>query len=94
MVHKIKGLRNDTVADLFAGGATEGESNSMFIERNVVYSYGHHFPIAVREEGVVYFNSDSYSMTTAHHKGFVRRALAERGINVVMKNTEELKAMI
>jgi hypothetical protein len=90
-MHKIT---NQSVADLFAEGYTEGESGNMFIEGNVVYSYGHHFPIAVRSGGKVYFNSDGYSMTTSIHKGRVLRALASRGVQVVMKNTEELNEII
>jgi predicted heme/steroid binding protein len=37
--------------------------------RYVVYSYGDHFPMYVLVDGTWYANRDSYSKTTARHKG-------------------------
>jgi len=57
-----------------------GKSGNVFYEGPILYSYGHHFPLAVltgaKTEGreVVLVNSRSYSMTTAKHKGQAARA--------------------
>lgn len=84
--------RTEDVAVAFAQGATKGKANSMFIEGNTIYSYGHHFPIAIRKEGkVAWFNSSGYSKTTAIHKGRVRRALEGAGFTLENKTTEEMK---
>jgi hypothetical protein len=46
--------------------------NSVFAEYNgdryVVYSYGHHFPMYIYEQGAWYVNVDKYSVTTSNHQ--------------------------
>jgi len=50
-----------------------GKSGNVFYEGETLYSYGHHFPLAVLtskkagpvEREIVLVNSRSYSMTTA-----------------------------
>jgi len=64
-------ISNNTVAQLFADGATEGNSKNMYISGDSVYSYGPHFPIARRIDGGYVLNSDNYSSTTARHKDTV-----------------------
>jgi hypothetical protein len=55
-------------------GKTSGRN--FFFERNVIYSYGYHFPIArILESGIVLFTNRSYSNTTAKHISLVRYAL-------------------
>lgn len=67
----------------FENGAVKGKSNSMFIDGDVLYSYGYHYPLAVRhpghEEGKdwgagVQFivNDTGYSRTTSKHIGCAR----------------------
>ena len=89
-------MRNSDVAIRFFEGATKGGVKHLFIEENVIYSYGHHFPIAIRlndGEGYRYiFNSDGYSNTTAMHKGFVKRLIGDR--IVLETNTQKLKELI
>ena len=93
-------MRNEQVAEAFANGETKGASGTMFIETAggcpVVYSYGHHFPIAMLVLGgtFAYFNTDSYSHTTGRHKGYVRRALEARGILFQKMDTDKLKEMV
>lgn len=69
-------ISNGTVAQLFAEGATKGCSKNMYIDGDVVYSYGSHFPIARRIEGGYIFNSNSYSVSTATHKSIVCGCIA------------------
>lgn len=66
-------MSNSAVTEAFATGATKGASKNMYIEGDVIYSYGPHFPIAKRIPGGYVVNSDDYSSTTAHHKGNVWR---------------------
>lgn len=47
---------------------------------SVIYSYGRHFPIAIRMKDVngndiVLFNDDGYSVSTNRHKSYVRQAI-------------------
>jgi len=39
-------VSHNTLACRFGHGDTSGSGHNMFIEENVIYSYGHHFPIA------------------------------------------------
>jgi len=52
------------------------EPNNFYFKGAVIYSYGDHFPIAVRlNGGQVLFTSRSYSVTTARHIARVRQAI-------------------
>lgn len=68
-------LRNDFIAKEFASGSIKGQSKTMFIEGDVVYSYGYHFPIAKRvltDKGMFYlFTKRGYSNSTSKHKAYV-----------------------
>jgi hypothetical protein len=83
-------VNNRELARKFSEGATKGKGSHMFIEGNAIYSYGHHFPIAVRTDYGYIFNNDSYSSTTGKQKGFVRSALDK---DVYLANTEQLKGI-
>jgi hypothetical protein len=72
---------NRNVAAAFAKGqAATSNNKQLFTDGRVIYSYGHHWPIAIRHNGTVYVNEDRYSMTTSKHTGMVRAALAYAGI--------------
>jgi hypothetical protein len=65
-------MNNSQVGQKFADGAIKGHSSNMYIEGDTVYSYGYHFPIAVRlANGQYLFNCDTYSNSTARHKNHV-----------------------
>lgn len=45
-----------------------------------IYSYGYHFPMAVKSnDGAILVNSDRYSMTTSHHQSALRTVLGVAG---------------
>ena len=71
-------MNNAQLTQNFAQGETSGKTGHMFIDGNIIYSYGYHFPIA-RLVGARYalFNSNGYSNTTARHKSHVYSALLE-----------------
>lgn len=97
-------MTNNQIATAFVAGKTKGKANSMFIENagriNVIYSYGHHFPIAIKTaltvdgQTLYVFNKDKYSRTTSKQQGIVRRAIEQAGGLIQERNTEELKAIV
>lgn len=56
----------------FRTGKTKGQSSSMVIDGDVLYSYGHHFPLLVRMphwgENAMLMNADKHSITTSGHQ--------------------------
>ena len=70
-------LSNAEVARRFANGHTSGSSLHVFIDGDRIYSYGRHFCIARRVNGVVLLTTRTYSNSTAKHVGLVWRALKE-----------------
>ena len=71
---------NYDVAHEFAYGATHGKSSNIFIDGDVIYSYGYHFPIAKRIGGTILFTNREYSVTTSQHKAYVRSAVSHLNI--------------
>jgi hypothetical protein len=78
------------VAEAWNNGSAE-KGSRMFTDGKVIYSHGHHFPIAVYTRGgQVLFNNDKYSVSTQKHQGIVLREL--NGYNdIVYCNTREIK---
>ena len=88
-------MKNSDLAERYAQGATSGQGANMFIEGNIIYSHGHHFPIAIRTgSNTALFNTSGYSQTTAVHKGRVKRALQSAGFTLTGKSTDELQKFI
>lgn len=84
-------MTNQSICKAFVEGAIKEQANSMFIEGNVIYSYGYHFPLAVRFNGKVYVNEIKFSKTTSKHQSAIKKAL---NYKYEASNTEELKKMI
>lgn len=63
-------------------GPNKNISKNFFFEKNILYSYGFHFPLCVRTEykGKEFFllNGDRYSNTTAKHQGNIRSRLIKK----------------
>jgi hypothetical protein len=57
--------------------APRGRSNAIFFERDIIYSYGHHFPIAAKHDGKLIFTTRDYSNSTAKHKSVVLSACSQ-----------------
>lgn len=82
-------MNNKEVAHLWANKSRERATGSHFyFDGDTIYSYGSHFPIARHYKGVVLFTTESYSSTTAKHKGYVRRACSHLPIFYVSKVME------
>lgn len=85
-------MKNKEVAEMFAQGKRKCETKHLFIEGNTIYSYGKHFPIAIRLwDGYAFkyiWNSDKYSVTTSRHQSLVLNAI---GNNNILKKVDTQK---
>lgn len=84
-------MTNDQVAAAYYAGKTKGHNStgSIFIEGETLYSYGSHFPMAVRLAPDVYaWNEDGYRMTTAKHRG----QCYPYGKTIIPMDTETIRA--
>jgi hypothetical protein len=61
-------MNQSSLVDKFVKGGTKGSASNMFVEGNVLYSYGHHFPMLVRTSFGYLLNADKYSSTTSSHQ--------------------------
>jgi hypothetical protein len=84
-------MKNSQIAERFAEGATRGKGSNMFIDGNTIYSYGYHFPIAIRVEGGYLWNRNSYSNSTAKHKNHVAHAIGYK--TLISLNTECMREL-
>lgn len=75
------GYSNSEVAHRFATGIGNRCTGShMFFEGDTIYSYGYHFPMAIKWNGYVLYNDDRYSVSTAKHQGYVLGACSHMNI--------------
>src|ERR1017187_4150017 len=72
----------DEISHLWAHSTQSSARNqygNLFFENGIIYSYGHHFPIAKHVESVageaVFFTTRTYSSTTVKHCHSVRSAI-------------------
>lgn len=72
---------NSEVAHRFATGrGARCTGSHMFFEDNIIYSYGYHFPIAIKWNGKVLFNDQRYSNSTSKHQNYVLGACSHMDI--------------
>jgi len=97
-VKEVKRKRRKTVwctnQDTVAAWLTEeyeygkNKNETIFFGEGVIYSYGHHFPLAARitdTKGKRFYlvNGDAYSVTTSQHQSQVRGAIDEKSCIIV-----------
>ena len=88
-------VSHDNIVNAFVNGETKLKGSRMFIDGNVIYSYGYHFPIALRlEKGVFLFNKDGYSVSTSRHKNKVKRAIEGVLTRIIEVSTDRIKKAI
>jgi len=89
-------MTNREIAQRFAQGATSGTTGNktIYIEGNVIYSYGAHWPMAVRQGNKAFVNGDKYSVTTSKQTGYVASQLAYAGFETAYVGKAELQKMI
>lgn len=62
------------------GQESPRSKGSVYSEGDTIYSYGKHFPMAVKEgANRVWVNPDTYSRTTSKHQSALRGTLAMNG---------------
>jgi len=68
------------VIDAFVNGEDHPyKGHNVFFRDDVLYSYGRHFPLAVRNvDGMIVVNGDKSSVSTTKHQTILRRCLARR----------------
>ena len=66
-------MNNTTVCKKFSEGATRGQGSHLYIEGEVLYSYGKHFPLLVRTDWGFLQNADRYSNSTSKHQSLAGR---------------------
>ena len=88
------------IIKVFVEGWTRGRGGNLYIDGNTLYSYGKHFPLAVRlisahkdnsskNRYAFILNNDSYSKTTTKHKNWFIKEAGEE--NIIKKvNTQEM----
>lgn len=67
-----------TVEAFFSGRYDEGygqgtHNSNIFFTGDTIYSYGYHFPMAIKLGFYYLVNADSYSPTTGKHQSYVQR---------------------
>jgi len=72
--------RNEEVIRAYLNGQEEGRNGneSLFFRHGVLYSYGEHFPLAVKCNGKYIVNGDRYSVTTSQHQGTFFQLVPQR----------------
>ena len=84
-------MNNHDVARAFVRGEKEAQGSHMFIENGVLYSYGHHFPMAMHKGNKIVVNIDRYSNSTSKHQSYLRREICGQTLEV---NTAVLKRAV
>jgi len=88
-------MKNEQVINNFIDGI-ESKNKNVFSERDsfgrlCLYSYGYHFPMALKLSNALIVNLNKYSMTTSRHQGILNRAICGE---IIFKTTNELKEII
>lgn len=69
---------NQELFHIYASGTQENgrsHNGNVFFSGSTLYSYGTHFPLAIRYKDKFLLNADSYSVTTSKHQSQTRYAL-------------------
>lgn len=86
---------NEEVIKGFIGGEKIKNRNVFsdydYFGRLVLYSYGYHFPIALKLNDCFFVNGNKYSRSTSRHQHIFLNNVHEK---IIIKNTQELKTII
>jgi len=87
-------MRNNILVEMFVNGRNKGSGSNLFIADNVLYSYGWHFPVAVRLTDGWIVNRKRFSSSTTAHQNMLARSLGYNSLNDAIENPEEKGLMI
>jgi hypothetical protein len=69
-------------------------TGSLYVSAGILYSYGSHYPLALRYMGEVYVNNTRYSQTTSSkHRSPLLYELAKAGVAYKDASTHDMKLM-
>ena len=68
-------MKNNQVCEHFANGDTSARTKNLFIETDILFSYGRHYPLCIRLKDGFILNVSGYSQTTSQHTGHLVRAI-------------------
>lgn len=86
---------NPQVADHFVSKDTgDLYGSNLFVQGDVLYSFGLHWPIAVRQGDVVVINATKRSKSSTVHVGLITSALTLAGQAFRMSTMDEVKQII
>ncbi len=60
----------------------DAKSGNVFIDRGILYSYGHHFPLMLKLGDYFLINGDTYSVTTSKHTMYCNREAGDDGVAI------------
>jgi len=91
-------MKNSEIAQAFSQGIKAENSNKSFYVENVngviiAFSYGNHFPIAIKFKDGCLFNSCGYSNTTSRHKSLILATINDLTDEDFLR-TEDLKQIV
>jgi hypothetical protein len=78
-------LKNTAVVEEFANYGTDESISSkhLYFIKDVLFSYGSHFPLCLRLKDSWIINADGYSMSTSTHRGhLIREITGEYSFNL------------
>ena len=90
------------ISEAFAAGSRTGKARAdrsfpqgrVFIDGNAIFSFGRHFPIAVKTgDKTAEFNTDKFSVTTTKQQSEVRSALISQGFKLKDVDTATIKRL-
>jgi len=88
-------MNNRELCAAFASGATSGRGSNMYIRGDVLFSYGAHWPLAIRRDGRnALLNSGRRSVTTSRHRTYAVSALVRAGFVLHDRTPEEMRAVV
>lgn len=56
-------------------GSARNKNNTFYFVNSTIFSYGRHFPIAVKLDNAVLFNTQNWSRATNRHKALVKKTI-------------------
>ncbi len=77
------GTNTEVIKAYFSGDSEPYRNNSdtLYFTRNVLYSYGNHFPLAVDLGDCYMLNGDRYSITTSQHQSLAHSYVRDNKAN-------------
>lgn len=84
-----------TLITSFVNGSTQGRASSVYIENNVIYSYGSHFPMGIRlNDGTFVVNISRFSQTTSKQQNLLIDALQSHYKSTRYAETQTMIALV